>query len=266
MANEINKEKKKSADAFDLGRLASQVRLAIGGRSLSSFAEEAGVSKSYISKIVNGKISPESPPSRKVLIKIANPKTAAPENGITLSDLFSSCGYSITELEDEAEKGKSVYIPALCSTVQKHYSKGVLPMAAVSLLMNGLAFNGAGEMMKIETKSNYFMIRIPESDKTYIGIPAFCRQKNAFELMYRTVLSALLVLSTMDAVFYVLTDDREMYKRLASELQIPPKMHVSILYTEDYVFIEKEFKIGDSSTEWNPASVVTALNSVVTTK
>ena len=51
MLEKINEETKMAAETFDTGKLAELVRLAIGGRSLSSFAEEAGVSKSYVSKI-----------------------------------------------------------------------------------------------------------------------------------------------------------------------------------------------------------------------
>ena len=51
MLEKINVEKKMAAECFNPDRLAEQVRLAIGGRSLSNFATEAGVSKSYVSKI-----------------------------------------------------------------------------------------------------------------------------------------------------------------------------------------------------------------------
>ena len=47
------KQIKKSENIFDVKKLAEQVRLAIGERTLSSFAEQTGVSKSYVSKILN---------------------------------------------------------------------------------------------------------------------------------------------------------------------------------------------------------------------
>ena len=160
MLEKINVEKKMAAECFNPDRLAEQVRLAIGGRSLSNFATEAGVSKSYVSKIINGKISPDSPPSRKVLSKLVDPDKAAPQNGITLADLFSSCGYSTAELEN---KENSPEMPALCSTVQKYYNNA-LPMTAVSVLMNGLVLNGVNDLMSIDTKGSYFEIHTPGND------------------------------------------------------------------------------------------------------
>lgn len=262
MLEKINKETKMAAETFDTGKLAEQVRLAIGGRSLSNFAQEAGVSKSYVSKIINGKISPVSPPSRKVLSKLADPEKAAPQNGVTLADLFSSCGYSTAELEDKENNPK---MPALCSTVQKYYNNA-LPMAAVSVLMNGLVLNGVTDLMSIETKKSYFEIHTPDSDEVYIGIPAFCQNQDAYNLMYMAALSVLLVLSSKNASFYVLTDNHELYQLLADQIKVPKEMRVAILLTEDHVFIKEETRIGGSQDEWYPASIVNAPESITTTE
>ena len=226
--------KKMSASAFDTDKLAERVRLAIGGRSLSSFAEEVGVSKSYVSKIVNGKIPSENPPSRKILSKVAE-KT---QNGVTLSDLYECCGYETDGLD-------ATKWPPLASAVQKHYNKA-LPMAAVSVLMNGLALNGVGTEMSIKTASSYFEITTSESA----------------ELMYTEVLSALLVLSQKQAVFYVLTDNKEFYRELVDRIKPPDDMRLAIVYTEDHLYIKDESKIGCNHVEWNPISVVASPESI----
>lgn len=262
MLEKINKETKMAAETFDTGKLAELVRLAIGGRSLSSFAEEAGVSKSYVSKIINGKISPDSPPSRKVLSKLANPEKAAPQNGITLADLFTSCGYSTAELEDGEEDFE---MPAVCSTVQKYYNNA-LPMAAVSVLMNGLVLNGVTDLMAIETKGSYFEIHTPDSDEAYVGIPVFCQKQDAFNLMYMAALSILLVLSNKDATFYILTDNRELYQFLIDRIKVPKEMRVSVLYTEDHVFIKEETRIGGNQDEWFPKSIMNTPETIITTE
>lgn len=262
MEKKINEETKMATEPFDLGRLAEQVRLAIGGRSLSSFAEEAGVSKSYVSKIINGKISPDSPPSRKVLSKLVDPEKVAPQNGITLADLFSSCGYSTAELED---KEKNFEMPSVCSTVQKYYNNA-LPMAAVSVLMNGLVLSGVTELMSIETKGSYFEIHTPDGDESYVGIPAFCQKQDAFNLMYTAALSILLVLCSKNATFYILTDNRAMYQFLIDRIKVPKEMRVSVLYTEDHVFIKEETRIGGNQDEWFPKSIVNAPESISTTE
>lgn len=250
------------ADGFDAERLAEQVRLAIGGRTLSSFAETAGVSKSYISKIVNNNLPAGKPPSRKMLIKITDPETAVPENGVTASDLFISCGYSTEELEKMQDKKETNWMLQAGSVVQKHYSN-LLPMTAASILMNGLALNGMGQSMNVEVKDRYFKISIPENPRKYIGIPAFCTKKEAFTLIYATVLSSVLVLSSMrtDTTFYVLTDDEEFYEYLAEHLKVPEDMYLEVLYVKDQ-FIVSEEKIGENKSEWLPATIVTAPNTI----
>lgn len=262
MLEKINVEKKMAAECFNPDRLAEQVRLAIGGRSLSNFATEAGVSKSYVSKIINGKISPDSPPSRKVLSKLADPEKAAPQNGITLADLFSSCGYSTAELED---KDDGFEMPAVCDAVQKYYNDA-LPMAAVSVLMNGLVLNGVTDLMSIKTKGSYFEIHTPDNDETYIGIPAFCQKQDAFNLMYMAALSILLVLCSNNATFYIVTDNQELHQFLVARIKVPKEMRVAIVLTEDHVFIKEETRIGGSQDEWYPASIVNAPESITTTE
>ena len=244
MLEKINVEKKMAAECFNPDRLAEQVRLAIGGRSLSNFATEAGVSKSYVSKIINGKISPDSPPSRKVLSKLPDPEKAAPQNGITLADLFSSCGYSTAELED---KDDGFEMPAVCDAVQKYYNDA-LPMAAVSVLMNGLVLNGVTDLMSIKTKGSYFEIHTPDN------------------LMYMAALSILLVLCSNNATFYIVTDNRELHQFLVARIKVPKEMRVAIVLTEDHVFIKEETRIGGSQDEWYPASIVNAPESITTTE
>ena len=253
------KQIKKSENIFDVKKLAEQVRLAIGERTLSSFAEQTGVSKSYVSKILNQKLPVSSPPSRKILIKMADSEIAAPRNGITLSDLFASCGYNTSELEEKQDKEESLWMPEISSVIKEYYSN-VLPMTAVSILLNGLALNGMGNSMIVETKNNYFRISIAESEETYVGIPAFGHKKEAFVFMHATVLGILLVLSDRreNTTFYVLVDNEQFYQYLISHLKASADMKLAVLYTQDYMFIASEQKIGENQMEWNPVTVKTA--------
>lgn len=247
------KETKKSAVTFDAGRLAEQVRLAIGERSLSSYAEAAGVSKSYVSKIINQKLTSESPPSRKVLMKMAE---AAPQNGVTLYDLFSSCGYDTEELMTKKISDEPEWMGLLTSTIQQYYNVS-MPMTAPCVLMNALSLNGAETQMNVVTRGSYFEITTPENGNTYIGIQAFVQNRAAFLLMYKTVLATLLVLADRDATFYVLTDNQEFYQILTEDLKVAKGMKVAILLTTDHMFVAEEKKIGDSEAEWNPVTVTT---------
>lgn len=254
-----NEKTKISAETFDAKRLAEQVRLAIGSRSLASFADAAGISKSYISKILNLKLPPGSPPSRKMLIKITDPQTAEPQNGVTLSDLFLSCGYSIDELEEKQDSTNFECMePVECTLLRKNVT--ALPMVAPSILMNGLALNGMGCYMSVQVEKYYFEICVPDREEVYMGILAFCGDKDVFMQVYTTVLSVLLLMSNRrdKIVFYVLTDNEEFYQFLIDRLKVPDDMQLAILYTEDYLFIQSETKIGGRQCIWNPDVIMTA--------
>lgn len=254
-----NERTKIPANTFDAERLAEQVRLAIGERSLSSFAEVTGISKSYISKILNLKLPAGSPPSRKMLIKMTNPQTAEPQNGVTLSDLFSSCGYNTDELD--GKQSDFTWGDITGDIIFRKYTE-ILPMIAPGILMNGLALNGMGNYMSVKVEKYYFEIRIPDNEQIYIGIPAFGDNKDAFISMYTTVLSVLLLMSDRqeNIVFYVLTDHKDFYQFLADRLKVPPDMKVAILYTEDHVLILSELKIGGMQDVWNPKVVIAPEN------
>ena len=254
-----NEKTKISADTFDAERLAEQVRLAIGSRSLGSFADAAGISKSYISKILNLKLPPGSPPSRKMLIRITDPQTAEPQNGVTLSDLFLSCGYNIDELEERQDSDNFEWMESVeCRSFRKNVA--ALPMTAPGILMNGLALNGMGCYMSVQVEKYYFKIRMLDREEVYMGIPAFCGDKDVFMQMYTTVLSVLLLLSDRQdkIVFYVLTDNEAFYQFLIDRLKVPDDMQLAILYTEDYLFIQSETKIGGRQSIWNPDVIMTA--------
>lgn len=156
-------------------------------------------------------------------------------------------------------------MPALCSTVQKYYNNA-LPMTAVSVLMNGLVLNGVNDLMSIDTKGSYFEIHTPGNDEAYIGIPAFCQKQDAFNLMYTAALSILLVLCSKNATFYILTDNHELYQFLVARIKVPKEMRVSVLYTEDHVFIKEETRIGGNQDEWFPKSIVNVPESITTTE
>lgn len=81
---------------FDKERFAELLRRAQGrGRSLRRFAEEAGISASYISRLARG--MREEPPTPEVIRKIAD----VAQNGVTYDDLMAAAGWideSVTEL------------------------------------------------------------------------------------------------------------------------------------------------------------------------
>lgn len=72
---------------YDRMRLAQLLRQAQGkDRSLRRFAEEAGISSSYVSRLMRGIV--EEPPSAEILKKLAS----VARNGVTYTDLLQAAG------------------------------------------------------------------------------------------------------------------------------------------------------------------------------
>ena len=84
--------------------------------------------------------------------------------------------------------------------------------------------------------------------------------------MYMAALSILLVLCSKNATFYILTDNHELYQFLVARIKVPKEMRVSVLYTEDHVFIKEETRIGGNQDEWFPKSIVNVPESITTTE
>ena len=68
------------------------------------------------------------------------------------------------------------------------------------------------------------------------------------------------------ATFYILTDNHELYQFLVARIKVPKEMRVSVLYTEDHVFIKEETRIGGNQDEWFPKSIVNVPESITTTE
>lgn len=82
----LEKDDKKSANEPDFQRLASLVKKAIGTRTQGKFAFQAGLTRGYISSLVNG--NAKAQPTENTLKKIASATDAVTEN-----ELRIACGY-----------------------------------------------------------------------------------------------------------------------------------------------------------------------------
>lgn len=76
---------------FDAKELARLARLCVGSTSTILFSQRAGLSRSFLSAVLNGKL--RNIPTRKSLEKMASPE-AQPQNGITAAQLLAAAGYT----------------------------------------------------------------------------------------------------------------------------------------------------------------------------
>jgi transcriptional regulator with XRE-family HTH domain len=80
---------------FDKIKFKDLLNQAIGDRSISTYAKESGVSRSYISQYINEKL--DKPPSPEVIIRLAE----ASNNRISYLELMQAAGhFDIKKSED----------------------------------------------------------------------------------------------------------------------------------------------------------------------
>lgn len=218
---------------YDPYRLAELARLAIGTRSISDFCEQTQLSRSFVSRILNAKLS--APPAKRTLCRFAGSQ-ADPENNISLNDMLMAAGYSTTLSkstlsgeEDESE---------LTNMIPMHLSDS--PALGLSVFLNALIANGYGEEYSIEFQPNAFSLEVRKStdfDFKIIGIPAFCNSESAIKTVQVGVLTTLIMCMSNYAVdksiFFVITNNGQLYNELVSTLAVVPKMRLAILLTNE---------------------------------
>lgn len=60
--------------------------------------------------------------------------------------------------------------------------------------------------------------------------------------------------------------EKDVRSKKHSSIKVPKEMRVSVLYTEDHVFIKEETRIGGNQDEWFPKSIVNVPESITTTE
>lgn len=233
--NNIRNDIEKNSIQYDPYRLAELARLAIGTRSISDFCEQTQLSKSFVSRILNAKLS--APPARRTLCRFAGPQ-ATPENNISLKDMLMAAGYSTTI--DEPTLSESTLAgeeneSELTNMVQMHFSKS--PTFGLSVFLNALMANEYGEAYSIEFQPSVFSLKIRDFDYKIICIPAFCNSESAIKTVQVSVLTTLIMSMSNYAadksIFFVMTNNGQLYNELISTLAVVPKMKLAVLLTNE---------------------------------
>lgn len=72
---------------FDKKEFSKLLKKAIGNRTTTEYADESGVNRTYISKLLNKKLN--NPPSPEILKRLAE----VAHNGVTYEDFMIAAGY-----------------------------------------------------------------------------------------------------------------------------------------------------------------------------
>ena len=199
--------------AFDANELARLARLCLGSTSTVDFSKRAGLSRSFLSAVLNANLRGQ--PSRKSLEKMAKPE-AQPQNGITAAQLLKAAGYesdSQPVVIDPVIPAK-LESPTFLNEVQRYCAADVEEMRISAQCMVGeLIKRDVSPRLTVDIGDGRVIITEKKPDGgsplCHIGIPAFVLEEH---LVAYAVSAAVLRLGEVrreykgcNVRFYILT-------------------------------------------------------------
>lgn len=228
----------KNSIEYDRVRLADLARRAIGTRSVAEFCAETKLSKSFVSRILNGKLV--SAPTKRTLYRFAG-SNAKPQNGVTLGDMLIASGYEATTVDfsisDEYEAEEKERL-SLSEGIQLYYSQS--PAFGLNLLLDVLITKGHGTKYSIDFELGMFSLKIKPLGSQYaniVVIPAFCNDDSTITAIQVAVLTNLItsinIHPVSESLFFVMTDNMQMYQLLLNSLPVLQNMRLAVLLTNE---------------------------------
>ncbi len=243
----------------DFKLLADLGRHAIGTRSISDFCKETGLSQSFVSKLINGRLT--SVPTKRSLYKFAGP-SSHPENGITAERLLLAAGYSLSDIESEKNNhstAKNFSGMSLADSIANYYAR--TPTAGLELFLNALISKGYGMNYIVSFQPGLFTIKetspVSMLNNELVVIPAFCEDPAGMKAVKISALQrcvlALNFPREQDALYFIITNNRQMYNSL-STLSVISTMNMSILFTEDFENFKLQMILQPESDGYKPSN------------
>lgn len=233
----------------DYELLSELGRQAIGTRKIESFCQTSGLSKSFVSRLVNRKLI--APPTQRSLHKFAGP-AAEPQNGVTAMDMLRAAGYTVAETDgdqvDAAFKnvtGLKDSLP-LMDGISLYYSQS--PAFGLNLFLNVLVDMGLGMRYSIQFQPGMFSIQANSIQMQLIGIPAFCMDEQGIKAVRLSAMQRFVMALDMypkeESLFFILTDQVKLYELLRDSFPVIEGVKVAVLLSEDYERFSKQVTLG----------------------
>ncbi|MDO4323125.1 MAG: hypothetical protein Q4C61_11405 [Lachnospiraceae bacterium] len=232
---------------FDGKQFSRALKMLRGSRTASKLAEEAKVSRSFVSKGLSGLLPGR--PSVRILMKLTD-SAANPENGITLEMLMASAGYSDEEIAEETaaihKSGSNIKKIPIEAAITDYF--GTITQEPFMALLNALLEKGVDCELDMNLRKNkgYFEINCvsPENGQSYVGIPVFCQENTAIQdVIVAMSISLMHIVAddrAKDQVLYFMTDNDQIYEFLSEFMPCPPVKAAFVLFTEDHKTFTKE--------------------------
>lgn len=191
---------------FDPRKLAEIVNEVIGGKTIKQVCDETSLSRSIVSRLLNGSIT--YPPTVRTIYRFANGNSEVAEK------LLDACGYpkSLNEklsIDEESPNGT-------LKTSKHTETYATNKIAGLLITLSILESNGCTDHVDISYKGSG-LFRIETHDgKTVVGIPAMLSDTdNVYDVLSTTIdrfKEEIQKNKKKPLVFYILfTSSREMY-------------------------------------------------------
>lgn len=237
-------DKKQGTDltpVFDPQELAKLARLCLGPASTVEFSQRTGLSRSFLSAVLNANL--RGRPSRRSLKKMTSPN-AQPQNGITEAQLLRAAGYDPDALTpvSVAEAPKAQKDSVFLEEIQQYCAADIDRMCTAAQCM-------VGELIKKDDLPRFTLsierswvsiLEKPMNGKPpllHICIPAFVPEEH---LIPFAVSAALLLFGEaqrqykgQNVQFHILTDSESLFDFLSKSFL--SEMNLEILLTKESV-------------------------------
>lgn len=231
--NSVNQESLKNRKNSSINKkeykaekLANLARLCIGNRTLVQFSAESGLSVSFLSRLINGKLN--SKPTKKSLNRIAYPSYGKAQNNVTYLQLLEAAGY---HLEDEQVKKA---VAEAQNSVPEYARK--LSFSISFMIDNLIDSNEIGLDFNIQTYNSIGWFVISSMNLRILCVPIICEESEVFEKKQMAAVNFMVAVTTQKNLdkYYILTNQENFSDEIKTVLPKLPGIDVFILETFDY--------------------------------
>lgn len=209
-----------------------------GKRSIGDLVLESGLSRSFVSKIINQNLL--SVPSKRSLKMLSD----VPGHNISYTALLEAADYDFVESDTDIE----VETVSFEKAASDYYSEKPASFA-LGLLLDLLVKKGFTESFDVKFTTDNFYIK--PSDKTFevVGIPVFFSNNADVEgaclIAIRKFIDAIYKIGELASYIYLITDNSAAYQYMIKVLPPSPKGFVYVSYTNDYKHFMKQYDVND---------------------
>lgn len=211
-------------EKFDRNELSKLGRIALRGRKISDVVEESGLSRSTISKLLNGRM--QAPPSVDTLRKLAGD-----ENPQLLRRMLEICGYS-SEWQDGLRAFRDVMQRTDGISEDGLAKRQWSSAEAMGTLINALEAKKYGTQFRIDYRAEgCFCALADESKLRIIGVPVIvndskCDARSVVSAATKGIAKGIVHWGLTDIVVLILTNSPAAFNMLKEMPSITDKMAV----------------------------------------